>query len=179
MVLLKDVDLRRVLAEEYFTSGCHAGDRSRVAAIFTPEGRLYQTSSTSNVKGEKLFAVLAGTPVHRPGSVWTIDRFIADNRSNTADVAVEWTMRQNDDGKEFIQRGSEFYTFAEDSERGLLMDEVLEERGPEARVEGRNREKQVRDGRETNRPRNLLIFHRNRCECTIRQLLGLCLKLRL
>ena len=99
---------------EYF-DGCNEADFAKMVGCMEPEATHYFPAGAPQGTFAGAAAIANGwiAAVERLGSIWTIDRFVADPSKRQA--VIEWTHFKPAQG--IYLRGDEWYVF---SERGLI-----------------------------------------------------------
>jgi hypothetical protein len=96
----------------YFLA-CSEGSAAEIASHFTPDAVIYDTNVEPLVSSDRIGAAWVKVRERWGGARWTVDSAVSDG----AAAAIEWSMTGVNpvDGRSFVFRGSEHYSFATDA----------------------------------------------------------------
>ena len=97
---------------QVYFEACNTGDGAKIAENFTPDAVVYDTNHAPVVGRDVIGGFFEKIVGKWSGAQWTVDTLVDDGTA----AAIEWSMTGNDNGKPFVFRGSEHYSF----EHGLI-----------------------------------------------------------
>ena len=97
---------------QVYFEACNTGGGAKIAENFTPDAVVYDTNHAPIVGRDVIGGFFEKIVGKWSGAQWTVDALVDDGTA----AAIEWSMTGNDNGRPFVFRGSEHYSF----EHGLI-----------------------------------------------------------